>query len=130
MPFTVWSVYKVSSRLIPGYKLTLVLMTSSSFRHVNIGSVSFISLARTWRSLASPFPITLTTVAFDQSSLWWFGITTCIVSPRGLPSSFLQHSYTSWDRNAAWVRFRGTQSACFRIEAIFFSSISSITGDR
>ena len=34
-------------------------------------------------------------MAFDQSSLWWFWIIACTTNQRGLPSSFLQLSYTS-----------------------------------
>ena len=86
MPVTVWSVNRVSSRLIPGYRA-----------HPGFDDIIKVSTRNHWfiyirlqithltkSSLA--FSITLTTMAFDQSSLWWFGITTCIASPRGPPT--------------------------------------------
>ena len=36
------------------------------------------------------FSVTLTTMAFDHSSLRWFGAFTCMAAPKGLPSSLIQ----------------------------------------
>ena len=38
-----------------------------------------------------PFPATLTTLAFDQRSSRWFGAWSCNPTPRGPPSSAVQH---------------------------------------
>jgi len=42
------------------------------------------------RSFAVTFPSTLTTMAFDHSSLRWFEACSCKPAPRGLPSSLAQ----------------------------------------
>src|SRR5664279_2727786 len=42
-----WITSRRTSRLIPGYRLTLVLMTSLKFRHVVIGSFAFVFRAHT-----------------------------------------------------------------------------------
>src|SRR5664279_1697420 len=95
MPVTVWvskqGIFQTLPRLQthPGFDDIIKVSTR---RHWFI----CIRLQRTYLTKSSlAFSITLTTMAFDQSSLWWFGITTCIASPRGPPSSSLQHSYTS-----------------------------------
>ncbi len=44
-------------------------------------------------SFPSAFSPTLTTLAFDQSSLGWFGTWPCNPVPRGLPSSSMQHRF-------------------------------------
>jgi len=73
-------------------------MTSDRFRHVISGSI--IRLLSTYLTRSSlVFSLTLTTVAFDQSSLRWFGISTCIAIPKGQPSSSVQHSCYSCDTN-------------------------------
>src|SRR5271165_5535423 len=43
---------------------------------------------------------TFTTAAFDRSSLWLFGASPCRATPRGLPSSFVQHEAhaSSWHK--------------------------------
>jgi hypothetical protein len=38
-----------------------------------------------------PFPTTLTTMAFDHSSSWWFEAKSCNPTSRSRPSSLLQH---------------------------------------
>ncbi|MFZ5435596.1 MAG: hypothetical protein ACOZCF_04625, partial [Bacillota bacterium] len=64
-----------------------VLMASLRFPHVISGSRLFVSLGTYLTNLASPFSVTLTTMAFDHSSLRWFEASTCMAAPRGLPSS-------------------------------------------
>ncbi|AAM06175.1 predicted protein [Methanosarcina acetivorans C2A] len=64
------------------------------------------------------FSITLTTMAFDHSSLWWFGISTCIAIPRGPPSSSMQHSYTM-RHSVTRIRFRGAQSSAYLMKLTF-----------
>ena len=43
-----------------------------------------------------------TTAAFDRSSLWLFGASPCRATPRGLPSSFVQHEAraSSWHKQS------------------------------
>ena len=63
-----------------------------------------------------PFPATLTTLAFDQRSSRWFGAWSCNPTPRGPPSSAVQHRTSegherlltarSW-RTAIWQVPRG-----------------------
>src|SRR5208283_2139781 len=61
------------------------------------------------------FSLTLTTMAFDHSSLRWFGAFTCMTAPRGLPSSSVQHgcSFRSQFSNS-FLRLRGAQSSAYR----------------
>jgi hypothetical protein len=42
------------------------------FRHFIDGSLSLASPDHTWRDQVPPFAATLTTIAFDDSSLQWF----------------------------------------------------------
>ena len=69
---------------------TPVLTPSLIFRHLINGSLSLISLIPTWHSPCHAFSSTLTTKAFDLSSLRWFEACSCKPAPRGLPSSSVQ----------------------------------------
>ena len=48
---------------------------------------------------------TFTTAALDRSSLWLFGASPCRATPRGLPSSFVQHEAhaSSWHKQSRWL---------------------------
>ena len=90
MPVTVWPICRLPPDLFQDKIAILVLVTSMEFRHVNSGSSLFSSRAHTCRGLASTFPVTLTTKAFDLSSLRRFGISSCKAIPKGLPSSLVK----------------------------------------
>ncbi|OLN27152.1 hypothetical protein DSOL_4664 [Desulfosporosinus metallidurans] len=88
---------QVSSRLIPGQRLPPGFddVPTLSTRYQRFICIRLHSTYLTKSSLA--FSLTLTTIAFDYSSLRWFGISTCIAIPRGPPSSSVQHSCYSGD---------------------------------
>ena len=90
---------QVSSRLIPGQRLPPGFddVPTLSTRYQRFICIRLHSTYLTKSSFA--FSLTLTTIAFDYSSLRWFGISTCIAIPRGLPSSSVQHSCCSCDRS-------------------------------
>jgi len=69
----------------------LVLTSLMTFRHVISGSLAFVSSILACRSLAATFPATLTTQAFDLSSLGRLEAWPCSPASRGLPSSLMQH---------------------------------------
>ena len=52
----------------------------------------FIHLLHTHLTVISAFSLTLNTIAFDYSTLGWFGTSTCIAVPAGPPPSSVQHS--------------------------------------
>ena len=88
---------QVSSRLILGQRLPPSFddVPTLSTRYQRFICIRLHSTYLTRSSLA--FSLTLTTMAFDHSSLRWFEISTCIAIPRGLPSSSVQHSCYSRD---------------------------------
>ena len=51
-----------------------------------------IHLLYTHLTVISAFSLTLNTIAFDYSTLGWFGTSTCIAVPAGPPPSSVQHS--------------------------------------
>ena len=67
-----------------------VLTSFFRFRHLISSSLALVSLNLTWHNLCHAFSLMLTTLAFDQSSLRWFGTYSCKSVPRGLPSSPVQ----------------------------------------
>jgi len=67
-------------------------MASLRFRHFINGSLVFVSIGTYLTKSCFAFSATLTNVAFDHSSLRWFGASTCMAVPRGLPSAPVKHS--------------------------------------
>ena len=66
-------------------------MASLRFRHFISGSLVFVSIGTYLTKSCFAFSVTLTTVAFDHSSLRWFEACSCKPAPRGLPSSSAKH---------------------------------------
>jgi hypothetical protein len=70
--------------------LVLTVSLSISTPHRWFTFVHLSNAYLTWSS-AMPFPLTLTTVTLNHSSLRWFETYALTSIPRGLPSSFVQH---------------------------------------
>ncbi|MGH1483585.1 MAG: hypothetical protein ACRBM6_33670 [Geminicoccales bacterium] len=75
---TVLSQLADASVLPVGEKATCCISPNrlSKFRHVISGSLALASLDHTWQDLVPPFSATLTTIAFNNSSLPWFEAST------------------------------------------------------
>src|ERR1035441_7875929 len=58
---------------------------------------------------------TFTTAAFDRSSLWLFGASPCRATPRGLPSSFVQHEAHA----SSWHKQSRRLYGCWPLEGAF-----------
>jgi hypothetical protein len=83
---------QVSSRLIPSQRLPLgfddIPTLSTLYQPLTCVRLRNTHLTES----CSAFSLTLTTTAFDRSSLRWFEASACTAAPRGPPSSFVQHS--------------------------------------
>jgi len=93
MPATIRSVSRFLPDLSQINNANLVLMTSLLFRHVIDGSLVFVSIGTYLTESGSAFSVTLTTIAFDYSSLRWFEVFTYMTTSRGRPSSLVKHDY-------------------------------------
>lgn len=91
MPVTTWTVNRFPPGLSRANDYLPVLMTSIRFRHFISGSLVFVSIGTHLTKSGFAFSVTLTTMAFAHSSLRWFGASTCMAAPRGLPSSSVEH---------------------------------------
>ena len=74
------------------------------FRRFCSGSLALASLDRACLSFCSDLTATLTTTAFDRSSLQWLEISTCLPNPKGPPSSLVQLRATVWTGHARDTR--------------------------
>ena len=90
MPDTIWAVNRFPPDLSQVNDYPLVLMSSLRFRHFISGSLVVRLLGTYLTRSCLAFSLTLTTMAFDHSSLRWFEASTCMAASKGLPSSFAQ----------------------------------------
>ncbi len=91
MPVTIWTVNRFPPDLSRANDSLPVLMTSLRFRQFISGSLVFVSIGTHLTRSRLAFSVTLTTMAFDHSSLRRFGASTCMAAPRGPPSSSAKH---------------------------------------
>jgi len=91
IPATIWTVNRFPPDLSRANDTLPVLMTSLRFRHFISGSLLFVSIGTYLTKSCFAFSVTLTTMAFDHSSLRWFEAYSCKPAPRGLPSSSAKH---------------------------------------
>jgi hypothetical protein len=103
MPATTWTVNRFPPDLSRANDYLSVLMTFLRFRHVVSGSRVFVSIGAHLTKSCFAFSVTLTTMAFDHSSLRWFEASTCMAAPRGLPSSSVRHSLRAVTQPSAFV---------------------------
>lgn len=91
---------RVSSRLVPGQRLPPVFddvpTLSTLYQPMTCARLRYTHLTE----LCSAFSLTLTTTTFDRSSLRWFEASACTATPKGPPSSFVQHCFGFLTRHA------------------------------
>jgi hypothetical protein len=91
----------------PGFDIVCV-----RFRHVYGGSSLRLPEPHLTRSRRA-FSTTLTTPALYRSSSWWFGARPYRPTPRGLPSSLMQHGCLQLVYSTSFQRLRGTPSSAY-----------------